>query len=424
MGILQRLFNREQRAYIDIESGEVNREADSENDSAAAALLSVIVGTADITPDTAMEIPAFSQSVEFIAKTISMLPVKLYREIPGEEETAEITGDPRLRLLNDETGGLMSSMEAKQAQIRDMLTRGAGYMYIRREHSRPVSLHYVSNRDVSVIKNSDPIFRDDDILVGAHRYHPWDFIILTRNSVDGVEGKSIAEEHRTLLSAMYGALKYEKVISGTGGNKKGFLQSERKLSRKALDELRQRWEDLYANNSNNMLVLNDGLKYAPSASTSVEMQMNQNKQTNTALITQMFGLSPKVISGECTTEEYMSAIRTGVLPIVEQYQAALNRSMLLESEKSSMYFELDTTELLKGDTLSRYQAYAIGLQNNFLQIDEVRYAENKPKLGFNYIKLGLQDVLLNPETGEIYTPNTGQAANMEKRRPLSGGDNS
>ena len=77
-----------------------------------------------------------------------------------------------------------------------------------------------------------------------------------------------------------------------------------------------------------------------------------------------------------------------------------------------MYFAFDTTELLKGDMLKRYQAYQIALQSNFMQIDEVRYKEDLPKLGFNYVKLGLQDVLLDVKSGTVYTPNTNQTSKI------------
>lgn len=45
--------------------------------------------------------------------------------------------------------------------------------------------------------------------------------------------------------------------------------------------------------------------------------------------------------------------------------------------------------------------------------------EDLPALGINWIKLGLDSVLFNPKTGEIYTPNTNQTQNMDK---LKGGD--
>lgn len=398
MNIFNRLFNREKRASLDTE---IVPEAD-------APLLRALVGTTEITPETAMEIPAFSAAVDFIANTAAMLPIKLYREIPEEHKTEEITDDRRLFLLNDEANSVMNAFDAKRAQICDMLVNGAGYLFI----NGGESLHYVKCGDISVTSNADPIFRDFDIFVGGHRYYPFDFVILTRGSSDGVTGIGAVKEHKTLLSAMYNMMKYENGISRTGGNKKGFLQSEHKLSNEAFEKMRRAWEELYANNGNNMMLLNDGVKYVPSASTSVEMQLNENKRTNSEQIAAIFGLSPEIISGTADTQQYMSAVRTAVIPVVEAYQAALNKSLLRESEKGRYYFTLDTTELLKGDTLSRYQAYALGLRNNFLQIDEVRYLEDKEPLGFNYIKLGLQDVLLDPKTNIVYTPNTNQTAQM------------
>lgn len=398
MNIFNRLFNREKRASLDTE---IVPEAD-------APLLRALVGTTEITPETAMEIPAFSAAVDFIANTAAMLPIKLYREIPEEHKTEEITDDRRLFLLNDEANSVMNAFDAKRAQIRDMLVNGAGYLYI----NGGESLHYVKHCDISITSNADPIFRDFDIFVGGRRYYPFDFVIITRGSSDGVTGIGAVKEHKTLLSAMFNTMKYENGISRTGGNKKGFLQSEHKLSNEAFEKMRRAWEELYANNGNNMMLLNDGVKYVPSASTSVEMQLNENKRTNSEQIAAIFGLSPEIISGTADTQQYMSAVRTAVIPVVEAYQAALNKSLLRESEKGQYYFTLDTTELLKGDTLSRYQAYALGLQNNFLRIDEVRYMEDKEPIGFNYLKLGLQDVLLDPKTGSIYTPNTNQTAQM------------
>lgn len=97
---------------------------------------------------------------------------------------------------------------------------------------------------------------------------------------------------------------------------------------------------------------------------------------------------------------------------MQTFQAAINRSMLDEEEKASKYFTVDMTELLRGDIRSRYEAYRIGLEANFLQIDEIRYKEDLPPLGMNYIKLGLQDVLYDPKTKEIYTPNTKELAKI------------
>ena len=66
-------------------------------------------------------------------------------------------------------------------------------------------------------------------------------------------------------------------------------------------------------------------------------------------------------------------------------------------------------------TTPRFSAYASALQNNIMQADEVRALEDLPPTEFRYFKLGLQDVLLDQNTGLIYTPNTNAWAEMNQK---------
>ena len=68
MGIIKKIFGLETRASLD--GGTITPETD-------AALLRALVGTGEITPETALEIPAFSAAVDFISNTVAMLTVKL-----------------------------------------------------------------------------------------------------------------------------------------------------------------------------------------------------------------------------------------------------------------------------------------------------------------------------------------------------------
>ena len=65
-------------------------------------------------------------------------------------------------------------------------------------------------------------------------------------------------------------------------------------------------------------------------------------------------------------------------------------------------------QLLKGDILKRYQAYRIALQSRFMQPNEVRYEEDFEPYEYDFITLGLSDVLLDLKNKTIYTPNTNQ----------------
>ena len=87
--------------------------------------------------------------------------------------------------------------------------------------------------------------------------------------------------------------------------------------------------------------------------------------------------------------------------------------MVVSKTTLFFYFAFDTKEIIKGDIKTRFEAYKAALESNLMQIDEVRYLENLEPLGLNFIKLGLQDVLFNPVTKEVYTPNTNQITNIE-----------
>lgn len=401
------------------------RKETREQETEVDAILKAFLTKDTMNAEKALNIPSVAGSVDFIAGMIAMLPVKLYRENNGKTE--EEKDDYRLALLNDETGDLMDPFSAKKEFITDYLLNGRGTIYINRYRNRICSLHYVNYSDISVVTNNEPIFKDADLLIMGERFMPDDFILMTRNSKDGVNGIGIIERNGEILSAAYNALVFEEYLVKRGGNKKGFLQADRKLTEEAITQLKESWRKLYANNEDNMMVLNDGIKFSESSNTSVEMQLNENKRTNAEQICALFNLSFSVICGNANADGVSNAVRTAVVPVVTAFQTALNKSLLLEKEKGKLYFAFDLTELLKGDILKRYQAYQIGLASNFLQIDEVRYSEDLKPLGFNYIKIGLQDVLLDPKTNTIYTPNTSQLVKLGEGKselPLKNGSES
>lgn len=374
----------------------------------------------NITREQALEIPAVSAAVNFIAGTIASLPIRLYNSNDEVQTAAEITEDNRLYLLNEESGDTLNPTEIKRAVIRDMLLDGTGYMHIERSGNEVSALRYVRDSAVSVEKNSDAIYKTLRMLVDGRVYNPWDFVILSRNSVDGGKGVSILAENPTLLTSSYMLLQLEKAMSRRGGNKKGFLRTEHRVDESAMQNIREAWRKLYSNNGDGMMILQNGLDFKESSSTAVEMQLNQNKVTNAEQIAMLFGLSPDVLSGRADDRTYINSIRTAVLPVVSAFEMALNRALLLEKEKHNKYFIIDTSELLKADILTRYQAYQIGLAANFLQPDEIRFKENLAPLGLDFIKLGLNDVLYDPKTKQIYTPNTDSHAKIDDAGLQSG----
>ena len=385
-----------------------------------AVLLQALLGRTSITKQEALNIPSIQSCINFIADTVSMLPIKLYQEKDGK--AIEVKNDKRIRLLNDDTGDTLDAVQFWRALIFDYYLGKGGYAYIKKEKNEFISLHYVDEVNISINKNADPIFKDYDILANGMPYKPYDFIKLLRNTKDGAEGTSITEESSLMMSVVYNSLVYEENLVLKGGNKKGFLKSPKTLAKEALDALKSAFKNLYSNNSENVVVLNAGIEFQEASNTSVEMQLNENKETNSIEICKLFNISVNITKGTAIAQDYSNSFKLGVLPVLKIIECALNRELLLEKEKSSFYFAFDTKEMLKGDIKERFDAYKTAIDANFMQIDEVRFMEDLPALGIKWIKLGLDCVLYDVNTQTIYTPNTNQTSDMKGGEKDESGD--
>lgn len=400
------------------------RSIEANQDITDDLLLKSILSENTIGKTEALNIPAVARCVNLISDTVAMIPIKLYKEemVNGKRKTVEVE-DSRCDLFNYDTKDTLDGVQFKKALVRDYLLDGNAYAYINKRRNLVKSLHYVDCDHVLINQNFDPIFKDYNIMVYGKTYKPYEFLRILRSTRNGARGIGIIEENQELLKAAYLTLKFEQSLVSTGGSKKGFIKAEKKITKEAMDSLKRAWRELYCNTENNVIVLNDNLDFKEASSTSTEMQLNENKTSLNNSILDIFNI-PVDFNWE-------TFIKTAIMPILTTIECALNRDLLLEkekwgrqpsarmgtpceqSERGVFYFAFDTKEITKGDIKTRFEAYKTALESNLMQIDECRYMEDLEPLGLNFIKLGLQDVLFNPQTKEVYTPNTNQIKNIE-----------
>ncbi|WP_418779289.1 phage portal protein [Intestinimonas sp.] len=398
MGLFERIFERRE-AILD--------------ENALSTELAAAFSKRPVTVRDALNIPAIAGCVELISGVVSGLPVRLYRDEGGK--VTELTDDYRLRLLNDETGDLLDAVQWKKALVRDYLLPGAGYSYVDWEGSQIRGIYYVANSQVSISRNEDPVFKTADFLIGGRYYRHWQMLRILRNTEDGVTGKGVVTDSPEHIAVMMDALAYERNLFRTGA-RRGFLKATKQLTKEALKELKAAVKRMFSNGSpESLVVLNGGVEFQPMGQTAVDAQLNENKASNGREICKLFCLSPKLFDGGATAEDRRTSAALGIVPVVNALQSALNRFCLLEEEKKSLYFVIDTDELLQGSMLERYQAYEIAAKNGIMQLDEIRYREDMSPLGLNFIKLSLDTVLYDPATGNCYTPNTDKLAKLDNR---------
>lgn len=407
-------FTRKQEIRAD--TGE--QWADIDTSTVEGQLLrATIEARGELTIDKALMVPAVAACVRLITDTVSMVPFRLYKIDQDDIQLKELPDDPRVALLNTDPKDTLDATQLKKALVRDYLLDKGGYVYIDKVGNKVRSLRYVEPGYVSFNWNSDPIWKDYDILVSGSTFQPYQFLKILRNTKDGYKGVGIVEEQMEPLSVAYRTMIFQEKQLKTGGAKKGYVKSQKKLTDVAIKALKDAWMRLFSDDSENVVILNDGLEFQEASETSAEMQVNENVNTSTKQICEIFGVPVQLLNREVGTadkEDRITFIQYCIQPILTAIENALNRDLLLESEKGKMKWAADTSEFTKADVLERYQAYELASKNGFLQIDEIRYRENLKPLGLDFVKLGLQDVLYYPgKKGLTYVPNMNQVGSVK-----------
>ena len=165
------------------------------------------------------------------------------------------------------------------------------------------------------------------------------------------------------------------------------------------------------------MVLNNGTKFQEASSTGVELQLNERKKTLNEEINAIFHIH----------DDYSLFIKEAVMPIIKAFETALNRNLLLEDEKDTLYFAFDTREITKGDIRARYEAYKIAHDTGFVTNNEIRYLEDMDQIdGLDTISFNLAQVIYDTKTKQYYVPNTGATLNTldeaVKSTKTKGGD--
>lgn len=374
-------------------------------------LLKALLEGETITREKAMTLPAVSGAVDMISSSIASMPVKLYKVKQGKVE--EVDGDPRVRLLNGDTGDTLDAFQMKKAMVEDYLMGKGGYCYIQKQRNEVTGLFYVEDRYITIWKTYSPIHKQYQIFVNgfdeagreknAGKFKPYDFIKLLRNTKDGASGVGLTVEISKELETAYQTLIYQLGMVKAGGNKRGFLKANRKLGQEEINALKTAWRNLYGNNTENVVVLNNGLEFQEASNSSVEMQLNESKRTLQEEINNLFHIS----------NDFDMTFKLAIYPIVKAFETALNRDLLLEKEKKNYFFEFDVKEIIRANIRERYESYKLAKETGFMTINEIRRAENLNWIdGMDVVNVGLGAVLYDTNIGKYFTPNTGETTDI------------
>lgn len=383
---------------------EANKETIIDNNAVSDVILRALLAGEEIDREKVLMIPAVSSAVGLICDSFAMIPFKLYKKTTkeGKKQTTEVEDD-RVNIINYDTGDTLDGFQFKKAIAEDYLLGKGGYAYINKRRNSFIGLNYVQENKVLFEKNTDVIFKNYNVLVEGNTYRPYEFLKILRNTKNGAYGAGYTKEISKSLETAYKRIIYDLELMRTGGNKKGFLKAQKHLDKEGMSILKSQWNNYFAGNSS-CVILNDGMEFQEASNTSVENQLNEKNKTFSEEVKEVFHIGK-------TNEDFL---KNAIMPIATAFCTALNRDFLLEKEKKSYYFAPDYTELIRCTIKERFEAYQIAITSGFKTRNEVRYLEGDDALdGLDMINIGLGDVLFDPKTKQIYTPNTNKMVKMD-----------
>ena len=341
-----------------------------------------------VTIDDALQIPIVNACVSRISDVIASTDLRLYKKTNKGRE--EVENDNRVKILNTKVdNGLINSFELKKLIVRDYFLKGHCYFYVKKNGNKVDDIAYLDN--VSISSNSDPFNKLYTIHSFDKTLRPHQVLRITRNTKDGMRGRSIIDESGLHFLLILKTMERLLTDAKRGFLPKGMFKMDKNI--RDLDAVRSDIKKMLDDKNSGFIFLNSAINYEPlekKKDAENEAKANASELNKIAAI---FGVPVSIINGGANEEDKFNFINFTILPLLATIEASLNRDLLLEREQGKYYFAFDTKELLKGNLKERFEAYQIAIKNNIMSMDEVRDLENMPRLNLGFYKFNIADAM-------------------------------
>jgi HK97 family phage portal protein len=345
-----------------------------------------------ITPTRALESPSVYACVRLIASSLSRLEWQVLRET--ESGKVAESNHPLYGLLNYEPGEDYTAMAFREALLTNCLLTGNGYAYIQRDRAgRPVALELLRPDYVSIYRdqNNQPYYqvwsgqyKGTDAEKKSRKFRSYDIFHITGPTMEGVLGVPPIHLMRDIIGLELEVQRYVTTFYANNAVPAGTLQMPGRLSPDASKRLREAWQAAHggASRAGRVAVLEDGLKYEPIAANFKDADLIEMRKYCRQQIAAAFGVPAHKVgdtdavswgSSEQADAEFVKHTLSSWAVRLEQ---EASRKLIPRGENYCTRVSFDT--LLRADMSTRFNAYAIGITNGVLTVNEARALEGRP----------------------------------------------
>lgn len=361
-----------------------------------------------ITPEEALSVGTVYACVRVIAETVATLPCILYRKLPnGGKERA--TDHPLYPVLHDAPNMIQDSVQFYEMMTGHVTLRGNAFALI---EPTPLGTNLIPLHPGKVaVKTSEGgryKFYEYNNGGSVRTIRPEQMLHIYGLSADGLKGLSPVDlAMRTFRLAQKQETYADRMFTNQA-SPGGVLKHPGKLSKEAAERLKVDFERKYSGSerAGATMLLEEGMEWQTVGLTNEQAQFLEGRKFSRSDIAAWFRVPPHKIGDlERATfsnieHQALEFVTDTIRPWLVRWERALLRSLFTPAEREEYTIEFLVDAILRGDTQSRYAAYAVARQWGWMNVDEIRAKEN-----LNPLPDGSGAVYLSPlnmvPTGEV-----------------------
>ena len=333
---------------------------------------------------TAMQTSAVYACVRILSESIAGLPLHVYRyqSDGGKKRNAN---HPLYRLLHDEANREMTSFVFRETLMAHLLLWGNAYAQVIRDgRGYPVALYPLLPDRMAVDRDKSGqlvyTYQSDK---GQVKLRKENILHIPGLGFDGLIGYSPIAMAKNAVGLALATEDYGATFFANGANPGGVLEHPGVIKPEQAERLRESWQSQFGGaNTHKVAVLEEGLKFHQMSIPPEQAQFLETRKFQINEIARIFRVPPHMVgdleksSFSNIEQQSLEFVKYTLDPWVVRWEQSLQQTLILPSEKSSVFIKFNLDGLLRGDYQSRMQGYSVGIQNGFYSVNDVRGLED------------------------------------------------
>jgi HK97 family phage portal protein len=338
-----------------------------------------------ITPFSAMQISAVWAAILLLSDTLASLPLITY-ERNGRAKTRA----PKHNLypvLHDQANEIMTAFEFRELMEASILSWGNAYAQIFYDNRGRVTALWplLPGRMIDVkVENGRKLFHYQPEKGAALWMTDNEIWHIPGMGSNGITGYSPIAMFRRTIGLAKSAEDFGARFFENDARPGIVLEHPGKLGDQAFDNLRTSWAESHqgVENSHKPAILEEGMKLHEIGIPPEDAQFLETRKFQVTEIARIFRVPPHMIGDldkatfSNIEQQSLDFVIHSVRPWLTRWEQSIWQHLMLPSDRERYFAEFLVDGMLRGDTVSRYTAYATGRQNGWLSANDIRELEN------------------------------------------------